>query len=280
MVNRFADLAGLVDVAFVVDTTGSMGPFIEAARDNIRRVAEEVADLGDLDLHFAVVEYRDHPPQELSFVTRVYPFDDGDALQAVLNGLQPEGGGDAPEAVLDGLVAAANLAWRANADRLCFLVGDAPPHGYGQRVSPPSGRRSSRDSSSDDDAWPEGCPCRATPNGVVELLRGHNIRLHAISLTADSSQVAAFRELAEGAGGSLTEAPSDPLYAATSTGEALDRTSALVRASRSYLAAAAETGSSDSERIATHLGWTEEMTEGTAAYLRERGIMPDTGDRA
>src|SRR5579871_6698044 len=160
MTEQFEDLIGQVDVAFVVDTTGSMGPFIEAAREHVRRVAEEIARAGELDLRFAVVEYRDHPPQEPSFIARPYPFGDGDALQEALGRLQPHGGGDAPEAVLDGLIEAARLQWRLEADKLCYLVGDAPPHGSGGQG----------------DSWPDGCPCRATPNGVVELLGGHGIR--------------------------------------------------------------------------------------------------------
>ena len=87
MSEEFADLVGQVDVAFVIDSTGSMGPFIEAARQHVRAIAEEVAAVGDLDLRFAVVAYRDHPPQEASWVTRVTPFGDGDDLQGALGQL-------------------------------------------------------------------------------------------------------------------------------------------------------------------------------------------------
>ena len=62
-----------VDLVFVVDTTGSMGPFIEDAR---KRLVDCVGELGSsraIDLQFGIVEYRDHPPQEASFVTRAYP---------------------------------------------------------------------------------------------------------------------------------------------------------------------------------------------------------------
>jgi hypothetical protein len=256
MSSRFADLVGQVDVAFVVDTTGSMGPFIDAAREHIRGIAEEVARAGDLDLNFAVVEYRDHPPQEVSFVARPYPFAEGEALQRVLDLLVPAGGGDAPEAVLDGLIAAANLQWREHADHLCFLVGDAPPHGYGES----------------DDTWPHGCPCRATPNGAVELLNGRGIRLHAISLTANPATVRAFRELAEGAGGTLTEAPSDPYGAVHATGRGLYAASAMVDAGREYLMAAEATGSYDPEVLAAHLDASKETVEGVAMYLRRRGL--------
>lgn len=257
MSERFGDLIGQVDVVFVVDTTGSMGPFINAARGHIRAIADEVAHAGELSLQFALVEYRDHPPQEASFVVRPYPFTDGDGLQTALDLLVPAGGGDAPEAVLDGLIAAANLQWRPFADRLCFLVGDAPPHGYGEP----------------DDAWPEGCPCRATPRGVVELLAGRTIRLHAIALTATPSVTHAFRELAEGTGGTLTEAPSDPHRAVHAAGLTLTATSDVVSASRAYLAAAEAVGSLDPERVAPAMAMPVEATKGIAAYLRRRGLL-------
>src|SRR6516162_3899281 len=65
-----------VDLAFVVDTTGSMGTFIGAARKQmtamIRSLTEEVAVRPDLRL--AVVEYRDHPPQDTTFVAREHDF--------------------------------------------------------------------------------------------------------------------------------------------------------------------------------------------------------------
>jgi hypothetical protein len=255
--DRFADLVGQVDVAFVVDTTGSMGPFIEAARRHIRRLVEEIGEKGDLDLQFAVVEYRDHPQQEASFVTRPHPFGDGVSLQAALELLQPSGGGDGPEAVLDGLVAAANLQWRHEADRLCYLVGDAPPHGY----------------AAGGDSWPHGCPCRATPNGVVELLRGRGIQLHAIALHSEPDLVRAFGELSEGCGGTLTETHDDPEQAVAAAAPPLTMAMRTIESARDYLTVADRVGSMDPEAIAPAMGVPKKTAEGIAAYLRRRGLF-------
>ncbi len=261
MSDRFADLIGQVDVAFVVDTTASMRPFIDAAREHIRRIADEIGHAGDLDLRFAVVEYRDHPPQETTFVVRAHPFGDGDGLQQALEQLEPVGGGDPPEAVLDGLIEAATLQWRPSTDRLCFLVGDAPPHGY-------------RDAG---DAWPVGCPCRATPNGVVELLRGHEIHLHAIALQRDPALVTAFRELSEGTGGTLTETHEDPRAAVAATAVPMAGASMTVGAARAYMAAADAIGSLDPGAIAPAMGVPQQTAEGIASYLRRRGLFRRDG---
>lgn len=256
MSESFADLLGQVDVAFVVDTTGSMGPFIDEARRRIREIADAVAAADALDLRFAVVEYRDHPPQEESFIARPFPFTDSDGLQRILEGLQPVGGGDAPEAVLDGLVSAANLQWRTEADKLCFLVGDAPPHGSGGMG----------------DHWPHGCPCRATPNGVVELFKGRDIRLNAVALTPEPALVASFRELAEATGGSFTEAAFDPERAVGRMGASLEATGMTVGMSRLYVETAERIGTYDPAEIAPAMAMPEDAAKGLLGYLRRRGL--------
>src|ERR1044071_5396679 len=83
-------------------------------------------------LFVGFVEYRDHPPQEKTFVTRVNPLtSDIKRMQKAINSLKADGGGDAPEAVYDGVFAACKqIEWRPFSCRFTLLVGDAPPHGY------------------------------------------------------------------------------------------------------------------------------------------------------
>jgi hypothetical protein len=58
------DALNQLDLAFVVDTTGSMGAFIGAARQHMIALLRSLTDgaLTRPDLRLAVVEYRDHPP--------------------------------------------------------------------------------------------------------------------------------------------------------------------------------------------------------------------------
>ena len=252
------DLLGQIDLAFVIDTTGSMQPYIEEARAHARREAERIATSGDLDLRFAVVEYRDHPPQDTSFVTRVYPFGDGPAFEANLGVLVAHGGGDQPEAVWDGLVAAGHLDWRAQADHLCFLIGDAPPHGCGlPGVS-----------------LAEGGPCGLSPGGIVELFASKQIRLYAHSIAGIPQTTQAFKGVAEATGGSCTEV--DRPHAATAAYSAtLDSTSGLVTASRAYATAAAAMPAAPEAEVARSLGWSPTQVAGIKAYLARRGIKTD-----
>ncbi|XGW00588.1 MAG: VWA domain-containing protein [Leptolyngbya sp. BL-A-14] len=121
-----------VDLCFVVDTTGSMGAFIEAAKQHLLRAIAALRQQNNLDLQVGLVEYRDHPPQDHSFVTRRYELTaDFRKMQKVINGLKADGGGDAPEAVYDGVRdACTTMRWRQYSYRMALLVGDAPPHGY------------------------------------------------------------------------------------------------------------------------------------------------------
>ena len=41
---------------------------------NIRKIVEDIVSKEAADVHLALVEYRDHPPQDPSFVTRVHDF--------------------------------------------------------------------------------------------------------------------------------------------------------------------------------------------------------------
>lgn len=165
------DKLNQVDLAFVVDTTGSMGPFIEQAREQMTATLDALAEDAEIapDLQVAVVEYRDHPPQEETFVFRAHAFTGSrKRVQSTIRHLRPTGGGDAPEAVYDGLRAACDrLTWRPHSRRLAVLVGDAPPHGV-QRHG---------------DTFPDGCPCGLTLESTTALIEQGGIILYALGLT-------------------------------------------------------------------------------------------------
>jgi hypothetical protein len=130
-----------VDLAFVIDTTGSMGPFIKAAQSQMRAILEALArdPALSLDLRVAIVEYRDHPPQENTFTAQMHPFSHQmEQVEAVIDGLVANGGGDTPESVYDGLMMACDgLTWRVHSRRIIILIGDAPPHNQRRQANAP-----------------------------------------------------------------------------------------------------------------------------------------------
>ncbi len=63
-----------LDLCFIMDCTGSMGSYIRSAQDNIQSIIQQIIIGEKSDVRFGLVEYRDHPPQERSYVTRVHHF--------------------------------------------------------------------------------------------------------------------------------------------------------------------------------------------------------------
>lgn len=119
-----------VEVAFVLDTTGSMGPLIEGAKRKIWSIATSIFDANpNADIRIGLVAYRDISDD---YVTRRFDLTtDIQELYAKLLDLRAQGGGDWPESVNEALDVAVNkLSWSRGSDacRILFLVGDAPPH--------------------------------------------------------------------------------------------------------------------------------------------------------
>lgn len=121
----------VLEMVFVLDTTGSMSGLLEGAKQRIWGI---VNDVMKSQTHPAVriglVAYRDLGDQ---YVTKVLPItDDLDQVYAELMSYTAGGGGDTPENVRRAL---ADGVRRVNWTRpsgyyaqIIFLVGDAPPH--------------------------------------------------------------------------------------------------------------------------------------------------------
>lgn len=159
-----ADTA-LLDMVFVMDCTGSMGSYIAAAQKTIRDIVQEIVAKEKADVRFALVAYRDHPPQDSSFVTQTFDFSNSvQQMRGSLDRLSANGGGDGPEAVVDGLHAALKLPYRPQATKVCILIADAPPHGLG----------------AGGDGFPAGCPCGLDPLRVCRQMAAEGITLYCI----------------------------------------------------------------------------------------------------
>lgn len=119
-----------IEVVFVLDTTGSMGGLIEAAKEKIWSIASTMASAQPAPLiRMGLVAYRDRGDE---YVTRVVDLsDDLDSVYASLMDFQADGGGDAPESVNRALYDAVHsISWSQDTGsyKAIFLVGDAPPH--------------------------------------------------------------------------------------------------------------------------------------------------------
>ncbi len=122
-----------LDVAFVLDTTGSMDDEIVSLKRTLEAIHFQISNLSPRpDVRFGMVLFRDRGDD---YVTRLVPFtSDLKQFAASLATVDAGGGGDYPEDVQEGLHdALEKLEWRDRGVRLAFLIGDAPPHlDYGQ----------------------------------------------------------------------------------------------------------------------------------------------------
>ncbi|HJQ82713.1 MAG TPA: vWA domain-containing protein [Candidatus Binatia bacterium] len=126
-----------LDVAIVVDSTGSMQNVIDEAK---RRMDDLTVTMQRLvpTARIGAVAYRDRddgkiataPRQSEDFLVRWTDLTfNVKKVQAFLGGIVAEGGGDWEEAVKDGLdCAMRQLKWRQDAKKVIILVGSSPPH--------------------------------------------------------------------------------------------------------------------------------------------------------
>lgn len=135
--DRFAGASRpkVLDLAFAIDATGSMGDEMAYLAVEFQGIVGRVmARHPDLDLRFGLVFYRDQGDE---FLVKSHAFrSSAPDIQAILKAQGAGGGGDTPEAMDAGLEAALDLAWREGPGtaRMLFLVADAPPHESGVRA--------------------------------------------------------------------------------------------------------------------------------------------------
>ncbi|CAB5354749.1 uncharacterized protein OCT59_015309 [Rhizophagus irregularis] len=151
-----------VDLCFVLDCSGSMGPHIAAAKDCILQVSNYVKHTNpSIKLRVGFCGYRDH----YNGLNRLQIFDFNDQYDQFTQYMQnvlPISNDDLPEDVLGGLNAAiTQLNWQ-NSTRVLLHIGDYPPHGR-------------RFTSLEDDKYPDGDPNGLTAESVLEKMQSKNI---------------------------------------------------------------------------------------------------------
>lgn len=130
IIDPVAEIKPKVEVVFVLDTTGSMGGLIQAAKEKIWSIASTMAAAKQApEVRMGLVAYRDRGD---AYVTKVVDLSaDLDSMYARLMDFRAQGGGDGPESVNQALYDAVHrMSWSHddNTYRVVFLIGDAPPH--------------------------------------------------------------------------------------------------------------------------------------------------------
>ena len=117
-----------LDVAFLLDTTGSMGEVLNYLKSEMQAMVSSVSTtFPGVSARFALVLYRDEGDL---YVVRPFDFSsDVAAFRKNLDAQTASGGGDLPEAVERAMVAGNGLGWRTgNTARVVFLITDTSSH--------------------------------------------------------------------------------------------------------------------------------------------------------
>lgn len=165
-----------IDLCFVIDSTGSMGPWLEQVKTSVKemvlQMSAECARSGIEKVKFrlALLAYQDY------FDPNRYDKQDftSDLAQfmKVVQKLTPRGGADEPEDLIGGLEQALKYSWDPQADtRMLLLIADAPAHGklFGPNDSAESKKHLEK--------HPED------PEGVVKQIRDRGIHFAFTRIT-------------------------------------------------------------------------------------------------
>jgi Mg-chelatase subunit ChlD len=149
-----------VEVVFCLDTTGSMGGLIDAAKQKIWAICNQIVSGKPTPrVKIGLVAYRDRGDE---YVTKVFDLtEDLDAMHGQLMSFRAAGGGDFPESVNQALHdAVTKIKWSTDKKtlKIIFLVGDAPPH-----MDYP-----------DDVKYPETCKLACTKDIIINTIQCGN----------------------------------------------------------------------------------------------------------
>ena len=122
-----------LDVVFMMDTTGSMDPYIEEVKLNILKIMEQVLEYSP-KIRMGCIAYKDHGDEgeDEYYLTKLLPltFDRKEIVGFIRSPeLYVGEGGGGPEAVECALHDAVAYQWNTAAPKAIILIGDKPPHG-------------------------------------------------------------------------------------------------------------------------------------------------------
>ncbi|RUP44948.1 hypothetical protein BC936DRAFT_148817 [Jimgerdemannia flammicorona] len=131
-----------LDLAFLVDCTGSMSSIIKQVHEKLQDVLKRLnEEFSHVEARVAFVGYRDFGDEQKDLIV---DFDTPEAISTGLKRLKTYGGGDLAEDVLGGYANVLVLSWSSRY-RVLIHFGDAPPHGKKFHTIPAGGNVKSYD---------------------------------------------------------------------------------------------------------------------------------------
>lgn len=186
----------ILDLALVMDLTGSMGDWIENTKDTLIQVIDTVVEKNpELQVRVAFVGFRDFVDDEI-FTVHDFTFD-LENMKDFISNLRATGGGDLPEDVAGGIYQLLKLSWHPNSIKLANLVADAPSHG--RQYHPESD-----ESTYLGDDHPDGSPAGLTLTDLMRQVREKDISFTCYKLENSTEKMYSVIKEAYGEGGVFT----------------------------------------------------------------------------
>jgi len=256
-VRRIQQGVKMLDVAFVMDVTGSMQSYYDAAKKTVAGMAAQLRDLDTKpSVAFSLTAYRDHD-RESRFVTRHFDLStDATAFIRQMNSIRADQGGDPTEAVYDGVLdCLEKTSWRGDglSARVIILVGDCPAHEAGDPQNPRG----------------------ITPARLIRHANDTGVKIFGLAVGGKGGNKAyrrrwqQFSHLAQGTGGSCVTI--DDAAAVVQQVRGVLNTEAAVVHNRASVVDALASGKSRSEILAQNLVSPHQFTE-VMEFLGTHGV--------
>jgi len=157
-----------LDLLFIMDLTGSMGPYIEQAKQNIINIMNRIPiECPGISINLGYIGYRDIYEINLNYVVNIDFSQNYQKLQNNIKDVIADGGGDGPEEVAWAIEKAIEKNWKSDA-RYSILVADAPCHGTKYHNS--------------EDDYPDGVPGRKNIETLINELAAKNVSLYCMKI--------------------------------------------------------------------------------------------------
>ena len=116
------------DIVYLIDATGSMGSTIQAAKDTVISIANDLKkQFSKINFQFGCIFYRDPIDSKSDKHDLYYLTNDINKLRNDISSESPSGGGDGPEDFVGAYKEVFKMAWRSGT-KLIIHIADAPAH--------------------------------------------------------------------------------------------------------------------------------------------------------
>ena len=160
-----------LDLLFIMDLTGSMGPYIEQVKNNMINIMNRIPiECPGININLGYIGYRDVSDIAYNYIVNIDFSQNYQQIQNKIKNVIADGGEDYPEEIAWAIEKAIEKNWKSDA-RYSILVADAPCHGTKYHI----------DEIEDD--YPNGVPGRKNIEILINELAAKNVSLFCMEIT-------------------------------------------------------------------------------------------------